>query len=145
MFEPPLNKHDRPQTQDYHRRPLMKSLSPVAGKTILIIGEAGFLSNDARDALTARQALLAGPVVVSSAMECLSEGLVFDAVIIDVTISDEAMLWMNEWLETRRIPFIFAHDQRPETTSVGFVLSAHPSDIEAVIAALFGPDPSYYH
>lgn len=123
----------------------MKSLSPVAGKTILIIGEAGFLSNDARNALIARQALLAGPVVVSSAMECLSEGLMFDAVIIDVTISDEAMLWMNEWLETRRIPFIFAHDERSQIPPGGFIVSGRPSDIEAMIAALFGPDPSYYH
>lgn len=123
----------------------MKSLSPLAGKTILVIGEAGFLSQDARAALTARQALLAGPIVVSCAMECLSKGLMFDAVIIDVTISDEAMLWMNEWLETRRIPFIFAHDDRHETPLGGFVLSGRPSDIEAMIAALFGPDPSYYH
>ncbi|EJZ18683.1 hypothetical protein NE852_28315 (plasmid) [Rhizobium sp. Pop5] len=123
----------------------MKSLSPVAGKTILIIGEAGFLSGGARDALIARQALLAGPVVVSSAMECLSEGLIFDAVIIDVTISDEAMLWMNEWLETRRIPFIFARGERMKTPRGGFVVSGRPSDIEAMISALFGPDPSYYH
>lgn len=123
----------------------MKSLSQSAGKTILIFGEASFLSEDAKAALIARQALLAGPVVVSSAMECLSEGLVFDAVIIDIAISDEAMLWMNEWLETRRIPFIFAHDQRSETHPGGFVLSARPSEVEAMIAALFGPEPSYYH
>ncbi|SCB58740.1 hypothetical protein GA0061105_105209 [Rhizobium aethiopicum] len=123
----------------------MKSLSPVAGKTILIIGEAGFLSEDARKRFVALKALLAGPVVVSSAMECLSEGLVFDAVIIDVSISDEAMLWMNEWLETRRIPFIFAHDERFETAPGGFVVSGRSSDIEAMIAALFGRDPSYFH
>ncbi|ANK94947.1 MULTISPECIES: hypothetical protein [Rhizobium] len=123
----------------------MKSLSPIAGKTILIIGEAGFLSDDARKAFVALKAVLAGPVVISSAMECLSEGLVFDAVIIDVTISDEAMLWVNEWLETRRIPFIFAHDERSETPPGGFVVSGRPSDIDAMIAALFGGDPSYYH
>ncbi|OWV72795.1 hypothetical protein ATY77_02990 [Rhizobium sp. R634] len=123
----------------------MKSLSPVAGKTILIIGEAGFLPEDARAALVALQAVLAGPVVVSSAMECLSEGLMFDAVIIDIAISDEAMLWLNEWLETRRIPFIFAHDERSATPPGGFVVSGRPSDIDAMIAALFGRDPSYYH
>lgn len=123
----------------------MKSLSPVAGKTILIIGEAGFLSDGARKALIARQAVLTGPVVISSAIECLSEGLVFDAVIIDVTISDEAMLWMNEWLETRRIPFVFAHDERSETPPGGFVVSGRRRDLEAIIAALFGGDSSYYH
>ncbi|MBX5010542.1 hypothetical protein [Rhizobium lentis] len=123
----------------------MKSLSPVAGKTILIIGDAGFLSDGARKALIARQAVLAGPVVTSSAMECLREGLPFDAVIIDVTISDEAMLWINDWLEARRIPFIFAHDERPETPPGGFVVSGRPSDVDAIVAALFGGDPSYYH
>ncbi|MBX4958400.1 hypothetical protein HJB56_10155 [Rhizobium lentis] len=123
----------------------MKSLSPVAGKTILIIGDAGFLSDGARKALIARQAVLAGPVVTSSAMECLREGLLFDAVIIDVTISDEAMLWINDWLEARRIPFIFAHDERPETPPGGFVFSGRPSDVDAIVAALFGGDPSYYH
>ncbi|MBY3582866.1 hypothetical protein HJA77_17090 [Rhizobium bangladeshense] len=123
----------------------MKSLSSAAGKTILIIGEAGFLSDRARKALIARQALLTGPVVVASAMERLTEGLVFDAVIIDVTISDEAMLWMNEWLETRRVPFIFAHGEQSETSFGGFVLSGRGSDIEAVIGALFGGDSPYYH
>ncbi|MBB4481366.1 hypothetical protein [Rhizobium etli] len=123
----------------------MKSLSPLAGKTILIIGEAGFLSDEAKAALIAHQALLAGPLVISGAMECLSEALMFDAAIIDVTIPDEAMLWMNEWLETRRIPFIFAHDQRSETPPGGFILSGRPSDMDAIIAALFGRDPSYYH
>ncbi|ARO33599.1 hypothetical protein NXC14_PC00058 (plasmid) [Rhizobium sp. NXC14] len=123
----------------------MKSLSPVAGKTILIIGEAGFLSDGARKALIARQAVLAGPLVISSAMECLSEGLLFDAVIVDVTISDEAMLWINDWLETRRIPFIFAYDERSETPPGSFVVSGRPSDVDAMIAALFGGDPSYYH
>ncbi|WP_434734319.1 hypothetical protein NL154_23640 (plasmid) [Rhizobium sp. YTUHZ044] len=123
----------------------MKSLNPVAGKTILIIGETGFLSDGARKTLIARKAVLAGPIGISSAMECLSKGLVFDAVIIDVAISDEAMLWINDWLETRRIPFIFAHDARSEIRPGGFVVSRRGSDIDAIIAALFGGDPSYYH
>ena len=123
----------------------MKSLNPVAGKTILIIGEAGFLSDDARQALTACQASIAGPVVMSGAMECLSEGLVFEAAIIDVRISDQAMLWLNEWLETRQIPFVFAHDQRSEAPRGGFVLSGRASDVDALVAALFGPDSGYYH
>lgn len=123
----------------------MKSLSPVAGKTILIIGEAAFLSDKARKALIAREASVAGPVVVSSAMECLSEGLMFDAVIIDVTISDEAMLWLNEWLEARHVPFIFAHEAQSDMSPGGFILSGRPTDIEAMIAALFGRDPSCYH
>lgn len=123
----------------------MKSLSPLAGKTILIIGEPGFLSDGAKQALIACQASVAGPVVVSSAMECLSEGLVFEAAIIDVSISDETMLWLNEWLETRGIPFVFAHDQRSKPPPGGFVLSGRPADVDAIIAALFGPDLSYYH
>ncbi|ULR46978.1 hypothetical protein [Rhizobium sp. K102] len=123
----------------------MKSLSPVAGKTILIIGEPGFLSDDARQALITYQASIAGPVVVSSAMECLSEELVFEAAIIDVRISDQAMLWLNEWLEIRGIPFVFAHDQRSKAPPGGFTLSGRPADIDAMIAALFGPDLSYYH
>jgi hypothetical protein len=123
----------------------MKSLSPIAGKTILIIGEADFLSGDAKAALIARQASVTGPMLVSGVVDCLREGLVFDAMIIDVTISDEDMLWMNEWLEARQIPFVFAHDERFEIRPGGFVLSAHPSDIDAMVAALFGPDSSYYH
>ncbi|PDT34567.1 hypothetical protein CO671_20055 [Rhizobium sp. M10] len=123
----------------------MKSLSPVAGKTILIIGEPGFLSDDARQALITCQVSIAGPVVVSSAMECLSEGLVFEAAIIDIRISDQAMLWLNEWLEIRGIPFVFAHDQRSKAPPGGFNLSGRPADIDAMIAALFGPDLSYYH
>ncbi|ARQ61461.1 MULTISPECIES: hypothetical protein [Rhizobium] len=123
----------------------MKSLNPVAGKTILIIGESGFLSNEAKRALIRRQASIAGPVVVSSAMERLSEGLQFEAVIIDIRISDQALLWLNDWLETRRIPFVFAHHQQSQAPPGGFVLSGRSSDIDAVAAALFGPDASYYH
>lgn len=124
---------------------LMKSLSPLAGKTILIIGEPGFLSDGAKQALIARQASITGPIVVSTAMDCLSEGLEFEAAIIDVRISDEAMLWLNEWLETRGIPFVFAHDQRSKAPAGGFILSGRRADIDAMIAALFGPDLSYYH
>ncbi|MBX4926307.1 hypothetical protein [Rhizobium binae] len=123
----------------------MKSLSPLAGKTILIIGAPGFLSDDAKQALIACRASVAGPVVISSAMERLTEGLVFQAAIIDVSISDQMMLWLNEWLETRGIPFVFAHDQRSKPPRGGFVLSGRPADLDAIIAALFGPDLSYYH
>ncbi|QKK26801.1 hypothetical protein [Rhizobium hidalgonense] len=123
----------------------MKPLGPLAGKTILIIGEADFLSYDARGALIAYEASVTGPIVASGAMVCLSEGLMFDAVIIDVAISDDAMLWMNDWLEPRKIPFIFARDQQSAGLSGGFVLSGRPADIDAIVFALFGQERPFYH
>ncbi|QKK33717.1 hypothetical protein FE844_027485 (plasmid) [Rhizobium indicum] len=123
----------------------MNLLSPIAGKTILIVGEADFLPHDAKDALVALKAAVVGPILVSSAMERLRGEKMFDAVIIGITIPDDAMIWMNEWLETRQVPFIFARDQRSETLPGGFVLTGRASDMNAIIASLFGPAPSYYH
>ncbi|MBY5811651.1 hypothetical protein [Rhizobium leguminosarum] len=123
----------------------MKSLSPVAGKKIVIIGQPGFLSDGARGALVARQAVVVDRRVDAVAIHCLDESLVCDAAIIDVTISDEAMLAINDWLETRRTPFVFAQDHRSEARSAGFVLSHRPADINAIVGALFGPDAGYYH
>ncbi|MBA5800470.1 hypothetical protein [Rhizobium changzhiense] len=123
----------------------MNLLRQVAGKKILIIGEADFFPDDARDALAALSAAVIGPVVVSSAMECLTGEQLFDAVIIDITIPDEAMLWVNEWLETRQVPFIFARDRRSAALPGGFVLSGRSSDMTAIVATLFGPTLPYFH
>ncbi|MDF0663671.1 MULTISPECIES: hypothetical protein [unclassified Rhizobium] len=123
----------------------MNLLSQIAGKTILIIGEADFLSNDAREALAALNAAVVGPIMVSNAMERLKEEQIFDAVVIDIAISDEAMLWMNAWLETREIPFIFARDQRSQELPGGFVLSGAASDLTDIVASLFGPVSPSYH
>ncbi|MDR9805691.1 hypothetical protein [Rhizobium hidalgonense] len=123
----------------------MKPLGPLAGKTILIIGEADFLADNARGALIANQASVTGPIVASDAMDRLSEGLIVDAVIIDIAISDDAMLWMNEWLEARKIPFIFARDQQSAGLPGGFVLSGRPADINAIVFALFGQERPFYH
>ncbi|MBY3463512.1 hypothetical protein HFN80_05720 [Rhizobium laguerreae] len=123
----------------------MKSLSPVAGKTIAIIGEPGFLSEEVKEAFVARQAVIVDKGVGTLAMHGFDEMLVCDAVIIDVTISDETMLAMNGWLESQRIPFVFARDSQYEATSAGFILSDRPADINAIVAALFGPDTGYYH
>ncbi|MBB3527067.1 hypothetical protein [Rhizobium sp. BK456] len=122
----------------------MNLLSQIAGKTILIIGEADFLSNHAREALAALNAAVVGPIMVSNAMERLKEEQIFDAVVIDIAVPDEAMLWMNAWLETREIPFIFARDQRSQALPGGFVLSGAASDLTDIVASLFGPVPSYH-
>jgi hypothetical protein len=124
---------------------LMNLLSRIAGKTILIVGEADFLPADARNALAALKAAVIGPIVVSSAIQRLTEEQLFDAVIIDVTIPDEAMLWMNEWLEARRIPFIFARNRRSQAAPGGFVLSGLSSDMKPIVATLFGPGRPYIH
>jgi hypothetical protein len=123
----------------------MKSLNPVAGKTIVIIGEPGFLSDGVKRALAARQAVVVDRLVHAVAMHCLNEMPPCDAAIIDVTIPDEAMLTTNEWLETRRIPFIFAQGHRAEALSAGFVLSDRAADINAIVEALFGSGAGYYH
>ncbi|WP_458387711.1 hypothetical protein [Rhizobium redzepovicii] len=77
-------------------------------------------------------------------MERLKEEQIFDAVVIDIAVPDEAMLWMNAWLETREIPFIFARDQRSQALPGGFVLSGAASDLTDIVASLFGPVPSYH-
>jgi hypothetical protein len=123
----------------------MKSLSPVAGKTIVIIGGPGFLSDGVREAWAGRQAVVVISSVDVVVMHSSNETLACDAAIIDVTLSDQAMLTMNEWLETRRIPFVFAQGDRCEVLSAGFVLSNRPADINAIVAALFGPGAGYYH
>ncbi|EJC64687.1 hypothetical protein Rleg5DRAFT_1444 [Rhizobium leguminosarum bv. viciae WSM1455] len=123
----------------------MKSLSPVAGKTIVIIGEPGFVSDSVKKAWAARQAVVVTGSVYMVTMRSSNETLACDAAIIDVTIPDEAMLIMNEWLETRRIPFVFAQGNRAEALSAGFVLSNRAADINAIVEALFGPGAGYYH
>jgi hypothetical protein len=123
----------------------MKSLNPVAGKTIVIIGGPGFLSNGVEEAWAARQAVVVISSVDVVVMQSSNETLACDAAIIDVTLPDQAMLTMNEWLETRRIPFVFAQGDQCEVLSAGFVLSNRPADINAIIAALFGPGAGYYH
>ncbi|MBY5349772.1 hypothetical protein [Rhizobium leguminosarum] len=123
----------------------MKSLSPVAGKTIVIIGGPGFVSDGVKEAWAAWQAVVVISSVDLVAMHSSDETLACDAAIIDVTIPDQAMLTMNEWLETRRIPFVFAQGHRSEALSAGFILSDRPADINAIVAALFGPGAGYYH
>ncbi|MBX4864141.1 hypothetical protein HJA86_30275 [Rhizobium bangladeshense] len=123
----------------------MKSLSPVAGKTIVIIGEPGFVSDGVKKAWAARQAVVVTSSVNMFTMRSSNETLACDAAIVDVTIPDEAMLIMNEWLETRRIPFVFAQGHRAEALSAGFVLSNRAADINAIVEALFGPGAGYHH
>jgi hypothetical protein len=123
----------------------MKSLSPVAGKTIVIIGEPGFLSDGVKKAWAARQAVVVTSSVGMVTMHGSTETFACDAAIIDVTIPDEAMLAMNEWLETRRLPFVFARGHRAEALSAGFVLSDRAADINAIVEALFGSGAGYYH
>ncbi|API55434.1 hypothetical protein BMW22_28470 (plasmid) [Rhizobium leguminosarum] len=124
----------------------MKSLGPAAGKTIAIIGDASFLPDDVRQALVARQAVVIGPLAVSSAMQSLSgRFLVCDAAIVDVTVSDEAMLSMSNCLEARGIPFVFAHERHTRAPAGGFILSSRASHIDAMIAALFGSGTAYRH
>ncbi|KAF5881340.1 MULTISPECIES: hypothetical protein [Rhizobium] len=123
----------------------MKSLSPVAGKTIVIIGEPGFVSDGVKKAWAARQAVVVTSSVYMVTMRSSNETFACDAAIIDVTIPDEAMLIINEWLETRRIPFVFAQRHRAEALSAGFVLSNRAPDINAIVEALFGPGAGYYH
>ncbi|ANP89231.1 hypothetical protein [Rhizobium leguminosarum] len=123
----------------------MKSLSPAAGKTIAIIGDASFLPDDVRQALVARQAVVIGPLAVSSALQSLSGRLVCDAAIVDVTVSDEAMLSMSNCLEARGIPFVFAHERHTRAPAGGFILSSRASHIDAMIAALFGSGTAYRH
>ncbi|MBY3122116.1 hypothetical protein HFO42_16150 [Rhizobium leguminosarum] len=123
----------------------MKSLNPVAGKTIVIIGEPGFLSDGVKRAWAARQAVVVTSSVDRVTMHSANETLSCDAAIIDVTIPDEAMLIMNEWLEARRVPFIFAQGHRTEALSAGFVLSDRAADINAIVEALFGSGAGYYH
>ncbi|MBA9035930.1 hypothetical protein [Rhizobium leguminosarum] len=123
----------------------MKSLSPVAGKTIVIIGEAGFPSDGVKNAWAARQAVVVTSSVDIVTMHGSNETWACDAAIIDISIPDEAMLTMNEWLETRRIPFVFARQGRAEALSAGFVLSDRAADINAIVKALFGSGAGYYH
>jgi hypothetical protein len=123
----------------------MKSLSPVAGKTIVIIGESGFLSDGVKKAWAARQAVVVTSSVDMFAMHGPKETFACDAAIIDVTIPDEPMLAMNEWLETRHLPFISARGHRAEALSAGFVLSDRAADINAIVEALFGSGAGYYH
>ncbi|WP_017957135.1 hypothetical protein [Rhizobium leguminosarum] len=123
----------------------MKSLSPIAGKTIVIIGEPGFVSDGVKKAWAARQAVVVTSSVNMFTMRSSNETLACDAAIVDVTIPDEAMLIMNEWLETRRIPFVFAQGHRAEALSAGFVLSNRAADINAIVEALFGPGAGYHH
>ncbi|RWY77864.1 hypothetical protein EHI44_33090 [Rhizobium leguminosarum] len=123
----------------------MKSLSPAAGKKIVIISEPGFLSDGIKKAWAARQAVIVTSSADMVAMHGPKETFACDAAIIDVTIPDEAMLAMNEWLETRRIPFVFAQVHPAETLSAGFVLSDRAADIDAIVEALFGLGAGYYH
>lgn len=53
----------------------MKSLSPVAGKTIVIIGEPGFVSDSVKKAWAARQAVVVTGSVYMVTMRSSNETL----------------------------------------------------------------------
>jgi hypothetical protein len=115
-------------------------LESMAGRTILFISDRR-LDIQTVALLDRCCVSIAGPLKPSHALKRLRQGLACDAVIVDLNISDQLMLAVNEILESQNIAFLFARYGSSEPFSKGFTLSSNIVELDQIGSALFGRFP----
>jgi DNA-binding NtrC family response regulator len=95
----------------------------LSGCRVLVIEDEPIIAEDLRDALTAAEAIVVGPLAsVGEARRMLKGGTAVDAALLDLNLSDGEVTPVLEALRARRVPVvIYTGGSLPES-----VLQRHP-------------------
>ena len=79
----------------------------LSGCRVLVIEDEPIIAEDLRDALTAAEAIVVGPVAsVGEARRILKGGTAVDAALLDVNLTDGEVTPVLEALRARRVPVV---------------------------------------
>ncbi|WP_426954459.1 response regulator [Muricoccus radiodurans] len=100
------------------------TLSPLAGRRVLVVEDEYFLADDLANALQQSGAEVLGPVPTpSQALALLTKGAPPDAAVLDVNLRGEMIYPVADALRDRGVPFVFA---------TGYDQTAIPTAYQAV-------------
>lgn len=112
----------------------------LAGRTVLLVEDEGFIAMDLEDHLSELGAAVIGPVPTLHEAMQLARQETFDAAILDIMLGRDEVFPVADILLERRIPFVFhsahAEPDRIHRAYPDAVLFPKPGSPDALIAQI---------